>query len=337
MAGRVTIADVAQAAGVSVATVDRVLNRRRRVKPSTAEAVREAAEQIGFHAAPLLAVRSRQLVPAKRLGFVLQKQTKSFYKRLAEGLEACADTMTECCVTCHVKFVGELAPGPIIAAMRELEKERVDAIGVVALEHPHIHDEIGRLKHAGIPVWALLSSLSSEETAGFIGIDARKAGRTAAWGMIRCAAPGSLIGVLVGSHRYRSHEDREAGFRSYFREHGTGFRLHHTISYLDDNAGAYEAVSELGSTQPDLGGIYLIGGGGSGAVKAMRDEGIAASVSFICHELSPGTRDALIDGAADMILCPQTVQIAEAAVRLMSGIQPPPPPLRFEMLVSENL
>ena len=51
MASRATIADVARQAGVSVATVDRVLNERRRVKPATAEAVRAAAEEIGFYAA----------------------------------------------------------------------------------------------------------------------------------------------------------------------------------------------------------------------------------------------------------------------------------------------
>ena len=44
---RPTIADLAQAAGVSVATVDRVLNGRLPVRSETARKVSEAAERIG--------------------------------------------------------------------------------------------------------------------------------------------------------------------------------------------------------------------------------------------------------------------------------------------------
>ncbi|MFZ0206355.1 MAG: helix-turn-helix domain-containing protein, partial [Roseiarcus sp.] len=54
MSKRPTVADLAEAAGVSIATVDRVLNARHRVREPTAERVLGAAEAIGFHAAPLL-------------------------------------------------------------------------------------------------------------------------------------------------------------------------------------------------------------------------------------------------------------------------------------------
>ena len=48
MANRPTLVDLAQAAGVSVATVDRVLNARHRVREPTAERVLAAAEAIDF-------------------------------------------------------------------------------------------------------------------------------------------------------------------------------------------------------------------------------------------------------------------------------------------------
>ncbi len=337
MASRATIADVANKAGVSVATVDRVLNERRRVKPATAEAVRAAAEDVGFYAASLLARRALELVPEKRLGFVLQKQTKEFYCRLEEDIAAQAAALPECKALCRTRFVNELAPGPIIQAMRELVNAGVDAIGAVAIEHPYINDEITRLRNAGIPVWALLSSISSPDIAGYIGIDARKAGRSAAWGMARCAKPGTVIGVLVGSHRYRSHEDRDGGFRSYIRERRPDFRLLQSISYLDDRSGAYESVAELAAKQPDLGGIYLIGGGAGGAVQALRDEKLDPAAALICHELTPTTRDALIDGTVDMIIHAPTERIARAAVRALSSGGAPAGPLEFGVLISENV
>ena len=57
MTGRMTIADVAREAGVSTATVDRVLNGREKVREATAREVFEAAHRIGYHAAGLIGQR----------------------------------------------------------------------------------------------------------------------------------------------------------------------------------------------------------------------------------------------------------------------------------------
>ena len=73
MSKRPTLADLAEAAGVSIATVDRVLNSRHRVREPTAERVLGAAEAIGFHAAPLLKRRLRAETPVRAFGFLLQK------------------------------------------------------------------------------------------------------------------------------------------------------------------------------------------------------------------------------------------------------------------------
>ena len=67
MGKRPTLADLARAAGVSVATVDRVLNARHRVREPTAERVLGAAEAIGFHGAPLMKRRVRLDAPDAHL------------------------------------------------------------------------------------------------------------------------------------------------------------------------------------------------------------------------------------------------------------------------------
>ena len=86
MSKRPTLVDLAQAAGVSVATVDRVLNARHRVREPTAERVLAAAEAIGFHAAPLLKRRLRTDAPARTFGFLLQKPD-AFYRQLGADIE----------------------------------------------------------------------------------------------------------------------------------------------------------------------------------------------------------------------------------------------------------
>jgi LacI family transcriptional regulator len=67
MVSRPTINDLAKKAGVSVATVDRVLNRRLPVREDTAIRVVEAAEAIGYHATGLLKRRIAES-PKRKFG-----------------------------------------------------------------------------------------------------------------------------------------------------------------------------------------------------------------------------------------------------------------------------
>ena len=68
MSKRPTVSDLASAAGVSVATVDRVLNQRHPVREGTADRVLRAAEAIGYHATSLLKQRLRVDAPAADAG-----------------------------------------------------------------------------------------------------------------------------------------------------------------------------------------------------------------------------------------------------------------------------
>src|SRR5580765_8202288 len=86
MAKRPTITDLARISGVSVATVDRVLNSRLPVREETARRVYEAANAIGYHAAGLIKQRLRQDLPEYKLGFLLQRPEHHFYQEFAREI-----------------------------------------------------------------------------------------------------------------------------------------------------------------------------------------------------------------------------------------------------------
>ena len=341
MAARVTVADVARHAGVSVATVDRVLSKRRPVKPATAEVVLAAATELGFYATPLLQRRASGLIPSRTLGFILQKRTKWFYDELAREIARAAEELADCNATCVITFVDELSPREIVKAMRGMIG-KVNAMAVVALDHPLVWDEVGNLKRIGIPVWSLLSSVSAPEIAGCVATNSRMAGRTAAWGMTRCAKQGSRLGVLIGSHRYTSHEEREAAFRGFFREHDSAFEIIQPIAYLDSREGAYEAASEMLTHVDGLGGIYLNGGGVMGLMQALRENSMEGKVSVICHELTPASREGLIEGAIDMVIGTPIGLVAKSAVEALAlgsagNDRRTSVTLPFQIHISENI
>ncbi len=86
MVSKITLKTVAEAAGVSIATVDRVLNRREGVRGQTVERVEAAIRQLGYAPSSLAA---RVQPPASRFAFVLPGGRNPFYDTLEDSLRGC--------------------------------------------------------------------------------------------------------------------------------------------------------------------------------------------------------------------------------------------------------
>jgi len=341
MVKRPTIADLAKAAGVSVATVDRVLNRRLPVSADTAQRVVEAAEAIGYHATGLL---KRRLIetPTRRFGFLLQKREDVFYAALGQELAKATMSSKEVNGKALVDFSEELVP-QTIALRLEAMAEKCDALAVVAVDHPHMSDAIARVTAKGKPVFTLLSDVAQSKRKAYLAVDSRKSGRTAAWAIARMAKGPGKVGILVGSHRYLSQDLAEISFRSYLREHAPDLQLLESQIILDDSRIAYEAVIQMLQTSANLVGIYDCGGGRDGLVRALRDENAASRVVTVCNELTSTTKAALIDGVLDMVLAtPISVLSAETVscmIAACDGIRDIPDQtlLPADIFISENI
>lgn len=313
MVKRPTIQDLANAAGVSVATVDRVLNRRLPVREDTALRVLAAAESIGFHATGLLRQRVRE-VPKRSFGFLLQKKDQEFYRNFAGALQAATREATSVQGRAFIEFVDEIVPGTIARRITEMA-ERCDGLAVVAVDHPLVNEAIAR---AGKPVVTLLSDVAAPERTAYISADSRRCGRTAGWAISRLAKRPGKTGILLGSHRYLSQELAESSFRSYMREHATDFQVLEPLVNLDDARIAYEAAMNLIASTPDLVGVYAAGGGAEGLIEALRDEKAADRIVAVCNELTSATRSALIDGTLDVVLDTPIVDISKRAVDILA-------------------
>lgn len=315
MVKRPTIADLAIEAGVSVATVDRVLNRRLPVSEDTTVRVVHAAERIGYHATGLLKRRLVE-VPRRTFGFLLQKRHDAFYQSFAAALVQHCKQAAGVEARPMVEFEDELVPAAIAARILDLAR-RCDALAIVAVDHPLINAAVEEVTASGKRVFTLLSDVTAPSRTAYLAVDSRKAGRTAAWTISRLARTPGKIAILLGSHRYLSQEMAEMSFRSYMREHAPAFQLLEPIVNLDDERIAYEAVVNLLGSHRDLAGIYDCGGGQEGMIRALRDEAAQQDIVAVCNELTASTKTALIDGTVDMVLSTPVQAIAGKVVELM--------------------
>jgi LacI family transcriptional regulator len=313
---RPTIKDVAKAARVSVATVNRVIGGTGEVRPATMRRVRDAAQAIGFYGLGAIENRVGVAGPKFRFGVLLQQPTRTFYTELAEALRSAADRISHAHVEVQIEFLEELTPQNIATRMMALG-ERCDAISVVAAVHPVVTQAVEDLQKRGVPVFALISQLAATGDVHYVGLDNWKVGRTSAWAFQHiCKAPGKL-GILVGNHRYRCQEMNESGFRSYFREFASEFTLLEPLTTFESSVVAQELTERLLRENPDLAGLYVAGGGISGALAALRASDRAGKIVVVGYQLMENTRAALLDGTLTMVISQPLARMSDELIEGM--------------------
>ncbi|OKB64998.1 LacI family transcriptional regulator [Serratia marcescens] len=339
---KTTMAAIAREARVGVATVDRVINQRASVRPATQRRVIEAAKKLGFaleksHCLSAVLGRPQQCV---KMGFILLRREHSFYAQLADELLAQAAVYHEPGQPPQFIFHDLNAIGDTAAAITQLSHQ-VEAIGVLALDHPLIHYAVEEAAQAGIKVFALLSDLSVPSRSGYIGLDNHKAGRTAAWAVDRLCRRQGDVGVIIGDNRFICQETCEIGFRSYLREQMSAQRVLEPMRSHEDAETARRVTRELLAAHPGLVALYAPSGGVEGITQALRESGRQHDITLVCHGPVQGGEMALIDGTLDLLLCHRISELAATIVETLAAAAEQPGlrhvTHRFDLITKENL
>jgi len=313
---RPTIRDLAEAAGVSISTANRILAGTGGVRAPTVALVRDAAERIGFYGLGTIKSQINARRTKYRFGFLLLQPTRTYYKILGAEIEKVASTVQDSEIDAVVRYAEDLSPQSVTATLLQLG-ETCQAVAVVAAVHPLVLQAVDTLQANGIPVFGLISQLSATGNVNYVGLDNWKAGRTAAWAIANvCKKPGK-VGILVGNHRFRCQEMNESGFRSYFREFAPDFTLLEPLATFETSAVAEELTEKLLAEHPDLSGLFMAGGGISGVIAALRTSGRAGQVVTVGHQLMDYTKLGLLDGTLTMILNSPTPKFVHETISAM--------------------
>jgi len=313
---RVTIADLAREAGVSVATVDRVLNGRLKVREETAHKVHEAARRIGFHGANAIHSRILADLPEMHFGVILQKSSHAFYQRFAEEVEDQLRVHTRHRLRGTLRFAESTRPGELAEILMSMAG-KVQAVAATGLDHHEVTRAVTELRSRGIPTFSLLSDYAQGIRENYVGLNNLKVGRAVGWLLSGMARRPGKIATFIGGHRYHGHELRETGLRSSFREYAPELEVLGTQLNLEDPQVTYETASALLEKHADLTGIYCAGGGMEGAIQALRESGRARDVMLVVNEITDESRVALQDGTVKIVIGTPLRQLCAELIPLM--------------------
>ena len=333
---RGTLQDVAKAAGVSPATVDRVLNGRDGVRSRTKEVVLTIARQLGYIGGqgPEPTHDTVQLV------FLLPAGTNAFIDNLHRQIDLNASHRPG--VTVRVERIEGFNPQTLAARLLAL-KGQAQGVGLIAQDHPLVREAIRALSQAGTHVLTLASDIQSVPRVAYVGIDNRQAGRLAGQLMGRLLPAGqpAKVALFAGSLSYRGHEEREMGFRHILREEFPHIQILELREIMDDRLKAAVETHALLDQNPDLAAIYNVGGGTSGIATALKARGVAQKVILIGHEATESNKRLLLDGTVDAVIDQNPRVEAREALNILTAAARAKPytfiPLRLQLILKENL
>ncbi|MBI1172861.1 substrate-binding domain-containing protein [bacterium] len=312
---RLGMAALAAAAGVSVATVDRVLNGREAVREETRQQIAEAARRINHPAARRLLKLDDDL-PQVRIGMLLHKQGQDFYKAFAEAITLAVSQAVGVRAQLVLEFSPSQAPSEMASHLRAMAG-RCDVLAATAVNHPEVTAAVEDLRAAGVPVFSLLSDFGQGVRAGYIGLNNLKVGRTAGWIMATLSRQPGVMAIFVGGHRWHGHDLRETGFRGYLRECAPHLTVLDPLVNLETRQLTYDATLGLLANQPQLRGIYVAGGGMEGAIAALRESPVARRVPIVVSALTPDSRAGLAEGIVSMVIDTPLEKLCRTLVSLM--------------------
>ena len=337
---RATIEDVAARAGVSVATVDRVLNARASVRPLNAKRVEAAIRALNYHPDRLAArlARGREY----RFCFVLPRGDNVFMKALEREIGSHARHLATERVSADILYTDVFDASELAAALDRIEG--YDGIAVVALDHPRVREAINSLVARGIEVVTLVSDIPSASRAHFVGIDNYAAGRTAASLLGRFVGPRKgKVGMIAGSLALRDHVERQFGFEQVISREYANLEVLPVREARDENARVETVSRSLLRDHPDLVAIYNAGGGQAGVVAALEATGRVSDVIFVAHELTASTRRHLVRGTVDALINQDVGHMARSTARSLTALREGRPSvpgqehIRIDIFLRDNM
>ena len=335
-----TVNDIARHAGVSLATVDRVLNARPGVRRVTIDRVHRAIDELGYIRDTAAANLARRRI--YHFVFLLPDIKSEFIDALQAQINMQALALSADRAFLRVQRVTAFDSRAIVMALDDINPRETNGIALIGPETPALRDAIGRTRARGIVVVALLSDLPSSGRDHFIGVDNALAGQTAGklMGRFIHAEKGRIL-VLTHSRLARDHLERRQGFDQVMATQFPQFRVLPSIEARDDKMLAEHVMPELLNTWDDVLGIYATTSTDHGLVEFLVKQPL--EIVVIAHELTPLSRKALESGVFDALICQDTGHIVRSAVRLMRATIDSAPynetqeRIRIEIFLRENL
>ncbi|MBS1253923.1 MAG: Catabolite control protein A [Anaerolineales bacterium] len=245
MPKRVTMADVARAAGVSLMTVSRVVNDKGGASKATRRRVQDVIERLGYR--PSSIARGLATKRTGTLGVVVPDNSNTFFSEVARAAEHIAYAAN------HNIFLGNTEEDPQreVGILRSFEEKRVDG---VLLCSSRLADDTLRAVLAWHPAIVLLNRRLEGDPVSAVLIDDETGGQRATKHLLQSGH--RAVGFLAGPPASYSGRQRAAGYCAALEEARLTYDPAWARSCSPEIEGGREAARALLAHHPELTALF---------------------------------------------------------------------------------
>lgn len=309
-----TIKEIAELAGVSRGTVDRVLNDRGSVNAETAEKIRAIVKQVGYKPNPagmaLAAQKKKYLI-----GVILFSRKNPFFDDVMQGFIDKAQELSLYGCEISVKRVA-YHPEAQLSAIRACLKEGVQGLILTPYNDDSVRNELNKLCYSGIPVITVNSDVEGVRRLAYVGSDYYNSGE-AAGSLMKLVTSGPVkLGIVNGDNNILCHTRRICGFVDKLSEEGR-FHVVCQGESFDDDKKAYDLVSRMLSEHPELNAFYFAAAGVYGGCRAIAELAPKRDIKVITFDEVPSTVEMMRRDIITATICQEPYWQGSKSLELM--------------------
>ena len=222
MSEKITIKDIAEIAGVSVGTVDRVLHNRANVSQSAREKVEKALKNMNYHPN----VYASALAYNKSYTFYLLMpihESEAYWEEIEQGAQKAIETRRDFHIDVKIMYYERFNNDSFIEQYKKCIEQNPDGVIIVPVELDVTKVFTDSLHDKQIPFILLDSYMPDLKPLSFWGQDSFCSGYFAAKMLMLIASEEKQIMLLKqvknGQVTSKQQRNREVGFRHYMKDH----------------------------------------------------------------------------------------------------------------------
>ena len=241
------IKDIAERAGVSVGTVDRVLHNRPNVSKKALEKVQKALEEMDYK--PNMYASALAYNKEYTFFCVIPKhESEAYWEEVEEGAQAACERRSDFGISVKMMYYNRFSVDTFTRIMNDVLKQEPDGVIIVPSRLDVTRRFTDQLHELGVPFILLDSYMPDLKPLSFFGQDSFSSGYFAAR-MLMMLAPKEKEIMLMKQMRNsnvasKQQENRETGFRHYMKDHYPDVIIHEVNLSLDEKREQYDIILE---------------------------------------------------------------------------------------------
>lgn len=258
--------DIADKAGVSRTTVDKVLNDKGGVSDTTRKKVLAIAKELSYEPESA-SVSLGEPRKGPRIGFVSFSEEDQRHKDLKAGMyERMEDDGYAADLI--VRETPMYADAQL-SAIDEVIKEGAKGLLITPYDDERIVERINELVKKNIPVVTVCSDIEGTNRLAYVGSNNMRLGQTVGALLGLVSQGHAEVGIITGSRDVLGQEQRIAGFLDKIQKEYPGITVETIAECKNEDYKCYDTLQRIAFEYPTITSFVFMAGGVGGGCKAL--------------------------------------------------------------------